>query len=144
MLTLSSNKNQRKIFAFAFEFAFAFVQCTTHVRDLFAMRCHDLDNGYIARTQPIRGQPTANKNKKINVLCLTVQRLASLALRSIHNKRMRKRKRTFSLMFENFPLIFFACTLILFAFAFAFTRCEQVLSLMRQSQSEFRGGSISF
>ena len=48
--------------------------------------------------------------------------------------RNRKRKRTFSLMFEILSLISFAGSLIFFTFAFAFTRCESTLSSDAQNR----------
>ena len=51
-------------------------------------------------------------------------RMLFTALSSVQTKR----KRTLSLMFAVYSLIFFTCSLIFFAFAFA--RCEQALTAM--------------
>ena len=50
-------------------------------------------------------------------------------LRRIHTEQKRKQKRKFAMMFKIFSLISLACSLIFFAFTFAFSKCEQALTL---------------
>ena len=56
-------------------------------------------------------------------------RLAPPPLSSVQTTRKRTLKQNFSLMFAVYPLIFSICSLISFAFTFAFTRCKGSLGV---------------